>query len=114
MIDATDIVVIGSGSLGSSTAFHLAKAGRSVALLDKNDIASQTSPRAAGLSSHVRGTPGLTRLAKRAIDKIMRFTEDTGQAMEVFQPGSLKIARLPEHVLAACVVVDTSEDKEEV
>jgi glycine/D-amino acid oxidase-like deaminating enzyme len=98
MIDATDIVVIGSGSLGSSTAFHLAKAGRDVALLDKNDIASQTSPRAAGLSSHVRGTPGLTRLAKRAIEKIMRFTEETGQEMEVFQPGSLKIARLPEHV----------------
>jgi glycine/D-amino acid oxidase-like deaminating enzyme len=98
MIDATDIVVIGSGSLGSSTAFHLAKAGRQVALLDKNDIASQTSPRAAGLSSHVRGTPGLTRIAKRAIEKIMRFTEDTGQSMEVFQPGSLKIARLPEHV----------------
>ena len=98
MIDATDIVVIGSGSLGSSTAFHLTKAGRQVALLDKNAIASQTSPRAAGLSSHVRATSGLTRLVKRSVEKIMRFTEETGQPMEVYQPGSLKIARLPAHV----------------
>ncbi len=98
MIDATDVVVIGSGSLGSSTAFHLARAGRQVVVLDKNDIASQTSPRAAGLSGQVRATPGMTRLAQRGVQKIMAFTEETGQSMEVYQPGSLKIARLPEHL----------------
>jgi glycine/D-amino acid oxidase-like deaminating enzyme len=98
MIDATEIVVIGSGALGSSTAFHLAKAGRDVVLLDKNEIASQTSPRAAGLSGQVRATPGMTRLARRGVQKIMAFTEETGQPMEVYQPGSLKIARRPAHV----------------
>jgi glycine/D-amino acid oxidase-like deaminating enzyme len=98
MIDATDIVVIGSGSLGSSTAFHLAKAGRQVTLLDKNAIASQTSPRAAGLSSQVRTSPALTRLAMRGVEKILGFTEETGQPIEVSKPGSLKIARLPAHV----------------
>ena len=38
-----DAVVIGSGALGASTAFHLASSGLSVALLDKADLASQTS-----------------------------------------------------------------------
>lgn len=39
-----DVAVIGSGALGSSAAFHLAKQGRSVALIDKAEIGSQTHP----------------------------------------------------------------------
>ena len=51
MIDAAECVVIGSGALGSSVAFHLAKAGKQVALLDKHALGSR--PR--------RGPPGLPR-----------------------------------------------------
>jgi glycine/D-amino acid oxidase-like deaminating enzyme len=97
MIDNVDVVVIGAGALGASTAFHLAKAGRSVALVDQAAIASQTSPRAAGLSGQLRRSELMTRLASRAVAKIERFTEETGEPMVFFQPGSLKIARTPEH-----------------
>jgi len=38
MTDKVDVVVVGSGALGSSAAFHLAKAGRSVVLVDKAEI----------------------------------------------------------------------------
>ena len=48
MIDAAECVVIGSGALGSSVAFHLAKGGRQVALIDKHALGSQTSPRRLG------------------------------------------------------------------
>ncbi len=97
-MDRFDVVVIGAGALGASTAFHLARAGRSVALLDKAAIASQTSPRAAGLTGQVRMTETLTRLAVRAVEKITRFTEETGEPMAFHQPGSLTIARTPEHL----------------
>lgn len=97
-MDRFDVVVIGSGALGASTAFHLARAGRSVAVLDKAAIASQTSARAAGLTGQVRMTETLTRLAVRAADKIARFTEETGEPMVFHQPGSLTIARTPEHL----------------
>ena len=96
-MDQYDVVVIGSGAFGSSAAFHLARSGRSVALVDKAGIASQTSPRAAGLSGQLRRSEVMMRLARRAVQKIERFTEETGQPLEFFQPGSMNIARLPRH-----------------
>jgi glycine/D-amino acid oxidase-like deaminating enzyme len=92
-----DAIVIGSGALGASTAFHLVKSGMSVALLDKAALASQTSPRAAGLSGQLRSSEAMTRIAARAVKKIESFAADTGEPMAFFQPGSLKIARRPEH-----------------
>lgn len=98
MIEAVECVVIGSGAIGTSTAFHLAKAGRSIALLDQHALGSQTSPRAAGLTSQARGTDLMTALAKRAVRKIEAFTQETGEPLVFYQPGALKIARQPEHV----------------
>jgi glycine/D-amino acid oxidase-like deaminating enzyme len=98
MIDAVECVVIGSGALGSSVAFHLAKGGKQVALIDKHALGSQTSPRAAGLTSQARGTDLMTQLAKRAVRKIEAFKQETGEDIVFHQPGALKIARLPEHV----------------
>jgi glycine/D-amino acid oxidase-like deaminating enzyme len=98
MIDASECVVIGSGAIGSSVAFHLVKAGRQVTLVDKHALGSQTSPRAAGLTSQARGTDLMTQLARRAVRKIEGFKEETGEEIVFHQPGALKIARLPDHV----------------
>jgi glycine/D-amino acid oxidase-like deaminating enzyme len=98
MIDAAECVVIGSGALGASVAFHLAARGRQVALLDKHDLGSQTSPRAAGLTSQARDTELMTALAKRAVRKIESFERDTGEKLIFCQPGALKIARTQAHV----------------
>jgi glycine/D-amino acid oxidase-like deaminating enzyme len=98
MIDAAECVVIGSGALGSSVAFHLAKAGKQVVLVDKHALGSQTSPRAAGLTSQARSTDLMTALAKRAVSKIETFQQETGEDIVFYQSGALKIARLPEHV----------------
>jgi glycine/D-amino acid oxidase-like deaminating enzyme len=96
MIEAADVVVIGSGALGSSIAFHLARAGLGVALVDQHAIASQTSPRAAGLTAQVRGDALMTRLAVQGVRKIEAFAAETGEPMLYHQSGSLKIARRPE------------------
>jgi glycine/D-amino acid oxidase-like deaminating enzyme len=94
-----DAVVIGSGALDASTAFHLASSGLSVALLDKADLASQTSPRAAGLSGQLRSNPTMTCIAAKAVQKITTFQADTGEPMVFFQPGSLKSNRLVSRAL---------------
>ena len=93
MIESADAVVIGSGAFGASAAYHLARRGLRVTLLERAGLASQTSPRAAGLTSQVRATPALTAVARRAVVKLAAFTEETGQPLRFTQSGALKIAR---------------------
>lgn len=97
MIHEADAVVIGSGALGAATAYHLARRGlRRVALLDRYELASQNSRRAAGLTAQVRGTDVMTELAARGVRAITRFTTDVGEPLAFHQTGSMKIARRPE------------------
>jgi 4-methylaminobutanoate oxidase (formaldehyde-forming) len=94
MIRKADVVVIGSGGLGAATAFSLSKrGGLSIALVDKHDMGSQTSPRAAGMVSCVRKGDLMITLIKDACRKIESFTEETGQPLDWVHSGSLKIAR---------------------
>lgn len=93
MVSSADVVVVGSGAFGASVAYHLAQRGARVVVLERAALASQTSPRAAGLSSQVRATPALTRLAQRAVAKLASFTAETGQPLRFTQSGALKIAR---------------------
>src|SRR5205823_2680369 len=71
-----DIVVIGSGAFGSATAYHLARRGADVVVLDQHALASQTTPRAAG--------PTCEALA--------RFEQDMGRSVGFHRSGSLKAA----------------------
>jgi glycine/D-amino acid oxidase-like deaminating enzyme len=96
MIREADAVVVGAGAFGSSIAYHLARRDRRVALLDKHDVASQTSPRAAGLTQQIRTEPLMTRLAMRSVEQLAQFEQDTGEPLTVHQGGSIKLARTPE------------------
>jgi len=97
LISKADVIVIGSGGLGAATAYYLTKRkGLSVALVDKHDIGSQTSPRAAGMVSCARKSDLMIVLIKDACRKIEAFTEETGQPLDWVHSGSLKIARRPQ------------------
>jgi len=100
---AADVVVIGSGGLGSATALALARSGARVVIVERHGIASQTSPRAAGMVSHLRTTELMIELVTLAAERIRTFAGDTGQRLDWAQPGSLKVARRPQDadVLAA-------------
>src|SRR3712207_6784017 len=94
VIRTSSVVVIGSGAFGASVAYHLAAMGQGhVALLDRYEIASQTSPRAAGLTQQIRPSEQMTRLAMLAVQKITRFAEETGEPLVYHQWGSVKMAR---------------------
>jgi len=93
--DAYDAVVVGAGALGTATAYHLAREGQRVALLDRGATVSETSPRAAGMGMQIQADEALSPIARLGIEKLMAFEEETGQPLEVFQPGSIKVARTP-------------------
>jgi 4-methylaminobutanoate oxidase (formaldehyde-forming) len=97
MISKADVIAIGSGGLGAATAYYLSQRKRlSVALIDKHDIGSQTSPRAAGMVSCARKSDLMISLIKDACRKIEAFTEETGEPLDWVHSGSLKIARRPQ------------------
>src|SRR5262249_52749536 len=77
---------------------HLAERGVGVVVVERDEPASQTSPRAAGLVSHARTSDLMVELVKRASAKLRRFASDTGQPLDWTRSGSLKVARRPEDV----------------
>ncbi|HEX3226207.1 MAG TPA: FAD-binding oxidoreductase [Gaiellaceae bacterium] len=98
-VHRADVVVIGSGGLGASTAFHLvARGARDVVVVDKHELASQTSPRAAGLMSHARTSDFMIELVQLATANLKRFAAETGEPLDWAQSGSLKVVRREEDV----------------
>jgi glycine/D-amino acid oxidase-like deaminating enzyme len=95
-VDA-EIVVIGAGALGLSTALHCALAGRPVMVVERERAGSQASGRAAGLFKSVQADELRTRLARRSIEKAVSFADWAGAPLEVARPGSFLIARTAEH-----------------
>jgi glycine/D-amino acid oxidase-like deaminating enzyme len=93
----TDVVVIGAGALGLSTALHLALLGRSVVVVERESAGSQASGRAAGLFKSVQADELRTGLARRSIAKAVSFADWAGAALEVVRSGSYLIARTDEH-----------------
>jgi glycine/D-amino acid oxidase-like deaminating enzyme len=89
---SASVVVIGAGAFGASTAYHLARRGADVLLLDQHALASQTSPRAAGLTSKAAATPLIARLRHEAVEALERFETDMGRSVDFHRSGSLKAA----------------------
>jgi glycine/D-amino acid oxidase-like deaminating enzyme len=92
-----DVVVIGAGALGLSTALHCALAGRSVIVLDRHQAGSQASGRAAGLFKSVQADELRTRLARRSIELAAGFAGWAGEPLGVETSGSFLLARTPAH-----------------
>ena len=92
-----DLVVIGAGALGLSTALQAALLGRSVVVVERAGAGSQASGRAAGLFKSVQADELRTRLARRSIELALSFAEWAGTELPVTRSGSYLIARTDAH-----------------
>lgn len=93
MTSEADAVVIGAGAFGASVAYHLARLGKRVTVVDRFGTVSQTSPRAAGMATVSKFDDATSRLARRSVEQLLQFEDDTGQQLQCHQVGGLKMAR---------------------
>ncbi len=70
-----DVVVVGGGVVGCSVAFHLARAGAAVALLERNDLASHASGAAAGMLAPICESTGEGPFFELALRSLRRFPD---------------------------------------
>jgi sarcosine oxidase subunit beta len=96
---SADVVVVGGGALGASTAFHLRRLGvDDVALLERDTLASgSTSKSAGGIRAQFADELNI-RISLRSLDEFERFEELTGVDIAFRQHGYLFLLDEPEDV----------------
>jgi sarcosine oxidase subunit beta len=87
----TQVVIIGGGVMGASTAYHLALKGcKDVVLLEKEAFFGQgATGRCAGGIRYQFSTEINIRLSQLSLPMLERFEEETGQAIDLRWPGYL-------------------------
>jgi sarcosine oxidase subunit beta len=93
-----EVVVAGGGITGSSIAFHLAEAGVDVCLLERDELASGSTSRAAGGVRAQFSDPLNVLLGKRSLEAFARFGERPGAAIDLEQVGYLFLLDTAEDV----------------
>ncbi len=94
-----DILIVGGGIAGCSTAYHLAKAGKTdVLLLEQGKLTSGTTWHAAGLVGQMRPNRNMTRMSKYGIALYATLEAETGLATGWKQCGSVNVARTTERM----------------
>ncbi len=79
MPETTDVLVIGGGLMGCSTAYHLARQGAEVTLVErKAQPGQETTARSGAIIRAHYGVPALVTLALEANRRYMRFEDEVG------------------------------------
>ncbi|GGH37814.1 4-methylaminobutanoate oxidase (formaldehyde-forming) [Cribrihabitans marinus] len=89
---SSKIIIVGGGIIGCSTAYHLARMGQEVLLLDKAQLTSGSTWHAAGLVGQLRSNANITQLLGYSIDLYNRLEAETGLATGWKMNGGLRLA----------------------
>lgn len=88
-----DYVIIGGGVIGAAVAYHLARdAGGSVLLVERNDLASAATSRAAGLVLQSTSSTQKTPLVRLTCEAIRLLEDELDDAVGFHEVGSLRLA----------------------
>ncbi len=88
-----DVVVIGGGIIGCSTAYHLARDHKlKVVLLEQNRLTSGSTWHAAGLVGQLRSSASITQVLKYSVDLYKKLEAETGLQTGWKMTGCLRLA----------------------
>ena len=91
--DRAQIVVIGGGIIGCSTAYHLARDHKAdVILLEQGQLTSGSTWHAAGLVGQLRSSASITKVLKYSVDLYKRLDQETGLQTGWKMSGCLRLA----------------------
>jgi sarcosine oxidase subunit beta len=94
-----DVVVVGGGVMGTSIARHLVRAGvRDVVLVERDELASGSTSKAAGGVRAQFSDELNIRLGARSLEAFGRFATETGQDIGLHRVGYLFLLSTPEEV----------------
>jgi 4-methylaminobutanoate oxidase (formaldehyde-forming) len=100
-----DVIVIGAGVCGLSTAMQLARRGAQVIVLERQRIGNGSTGRAAGLLGQLRGNAEHTRMLIDGLAIVRELEQRAGVAIFV-QTGSLRVAETPERAAEIASLVE--------
>lgn len=89
MTEATEVVVVGGGAVGTSTARTLAEAGTDVVLLEAGSIGGASTGKSAGMFRRAFATEPMAGLAARSVAAFEELEETTGGGIGLHAPGYL-------------------------
>jgi sarcosine dehydrogenase len=99
MKDSAQVVIIGGGIIGCSTAYHLTKMGcTDVVLLEKNDLTSGSTWHAAGLVGQFRNERNITRMLQYSVSLYEKLEAETELATGWKKSGCLHLAGTKERM----------------
>ena len=100
-----DVVIIGGGVAGLSSAMQIAKRGARVVVLERERLGNGSTGRAAGLLGQLRGSEASTQMLMRGVE-IVRDLEHRADVEIFVQTGSLRIAQTTERAREIQDLVD--------
>ena len=112
MKQVADVVIVGSGIIGNSTAYYLAKKGCSVIVIEKSDTIGD------GGSSRNGGGVRQSGRDKRELPIVMygikelwpNLSEELGMDIEYYQEGNLRLGKTEEHLKILSRLAENARD----
>lgn len=95
----TRVVIIGGGAVGASCAYHIAKAGWDVVLLEKNELTAGSTWHAAGNCPSFSTSWAVMNLQRYSLELYRRLSDEVDYPMNYHVTGSIRLGHTRERIM---------------